>query len=285
MRTSVIVTTLGGPHLGEQLQALSIQTRPADEVIVVNNGEPGAVTHVVDAWAPRLPRLRLVEDRAMGSCGYARNAGAAHAEEPALLFLDDDDVADRRYVEFMSRALDDAPMVAARIELDRLNPPELAARWRGTQDEGAMTFHGYLPWAIGGAFGIHRSMFERLGGYDTTIQVSEDTDICWRAQLAGAPAPAFEPRAVLSYRLRDTPRTAFRQARSWGRSEVDLYRRYRDRGYPRPPNQLRALLRWGRPIVVLARRPNRLGAVVAARLLGERVGRLQGSVKQRRLFL
>ena len=285
MRCSLIVTTVGGPFLAEQLQAIAGQTRPAEQVVLVNNGAPGVVDRVVAEHRDRLPGLLLVEDRTVSSCGYARNVGAAASVEPGLLFVDDDDVVSAGYVNAMSRALDDAEMVAARVDLDRLNPPELLESWRGTQETGPMTYHDFLPWVIGGAFGIRRDAFERIQGYDVNLRVCEDTDLCWRVQLAGGPPPVFQAEAPLSYRIRRTPRAAFRQGRSWGRWEVALYQRYQDKGYPERPGQVRVLGRWLRPIISVARRPGRVGLTLAARQLGDRVGRLEGSLRQRRLFL
>jgi GT2 family glycosyltransferase len=117
------------------------------------------------------------------------------------------------------------------------------------------------------------------------MRVGEDTDLCWRAQLDGSARIAFVPEAVLSYRLRNTPRAAFRQARLWASWEPALYKRYRDRGLQTPRTRLRTLLRWGRPLLVFARARGVEDRVVAARLLGARIGRAEGSVQHRHLML
>ena len=285
MEVTAVVTTVGGPWLADQLAALAVQTRAPAQLVVVNNGAAGAVDRVVEEWRPRLPSLELVEDRTMAVCGHARNVGAAAARCPGLLFLDDDDVVDAGYVEAMSEALDRWEMVAARIDLERLNAPGLADRWGVMQADGPMTYHDFLPWVIGGAFGVRRDVFERLGGFDTSMRVGEDTDLCWRAQLAADARIGFVPEATISYRLRDAPGPAFRQARLWASWEVELYRRYRSRGLQTRSKPLRALLRWGRPLLVLARARRPEDLVVAARLLGARVGRVEGSVQHRHLQL
>jgi len=285
VETTVVVTTVGGPWLTEQLEALTRQTHPPEQIVLVNNGRAGVVDAVLDRWRHHLPQLEFVEDRSVAVCGYARNTGAARARYPGLLFLDDDDVAHHGYVEAMGRALQDADLVAARIDLARLNRGTLVQRWGDMQATGAMAHHGFLPWVIGGACGVRREVFDKVGGFDTGFLVAEDTDFCWRAQLDAAAQLAFVPDAVLSYRLRTDLRPAFRQARLWAEWDAALHRRFRSQGLPPPGRQLRAVLRWGRPLLVAARARSRDDLVVAARLLGACVGRLQGSVRFRQLAL
>jgi GT2 family glycosyltransferase len=282
---TAIVTTVGGPWLGDQLAALALQTQPPAQLVVVNNGAPGAVDAVVDAWRDELPQLELVEERSMAVCGHARNVGAAAARQPGILFLDDDDVVDPGYVAAMGAALDRGDLAAASIDLGRLNTEGLAARWGDMQSAGPMTYHDFLPWVIGGAMGVRREVFEKVDGFDTTMLVGEDTDFCWRAQLDAGAQIVFAPDARISYRLRSEPRPAFRQARMWASWEVELHRRYHSRGLPTPGNQLRAVLRWARPLQLLLRARRREDLVVVARLLGGRVGRLEGSVRHRHLDL
>ena len=285
MDVTAIVTTVGGPWLGDQLAALAAQTRRPEQLVVVNNGPAGAVDRVVDEWRPKLPGLELVEDRSLAVCGHARNVGAAHATQAGLLFLDDDDVMEPGYVAAMGEALDRAELAAARIDVEQLNPPGLADRWGVMQADGPMTYHDFLPWVIGGAMGVRRETFERIRGFDTSMRVGEDTDLCWRAELETGARIAFAPEAQISYRLRTSPKAAFRQARLWASWEVELYRRYRGRGLQPPGHQVRALLRWGRPLLLLLRARRTEDVVVAARSFGACVGRLEGSIRHRHLHL
>lgn len=273
MSTTVVLTTVGGPWLAHQLAALAVQTVRPDQVVLVNNGPRGAVDAVLAAAA--LPGIELVEDDTVKGVSHARNAGAARARHEHLLFLDDDDVAGPTYVAAMDRALREHALVAARIDLDRLNRPALIARWGSMQVDGPMTYHGFLPWAVGGTTGVRRELFERVGGFDTGFAVVEDTDFCWRAQLDGGADVGFAVDAELSYRLRSRVAPAFRQARNWARWERALHGRFGDRGLPAPDPALRRLRRWARPVQVAltARRHDDL--VVAARLLGSCLGRAQ----------
>lgn len=285
MDVTVIVPTVGGPWLSDQLAALAAQTRPPAQLIVVNNGAPGAVDDVIGRWTTTMPQLELVEDRTMSMPGFARNVGAQHAKEPGLLFVDDDDVVDPGYVAAMSSALDHSELVAARVDIDTLNSPALTHRWGAMQTDGPMAHHEFLPWSISAALGVRRDTFVEIGGFDLSLPICEDTDFSWRAQLDAGAQVAFVPDALLSYRLRTGLRAAFRQARIWASWEVELHRRYRSRGLPAPRSTLRALLRWARPIALLAGARSSEDVVVAVRHLGACIGRLEGSVRRRHLYL
>ncbi len=282
---TVVVVTVGGPWLPEQLAALADQTRSPEQLVLVNNGRPGAVDDVVREWGTRLPGLELVEDRQLTQPGHARNVGAAHARHEGLLFLDDDDVVGPRYVAAMSEALEDAELAAARVDLERLNPPALVRGWGEMQSRGVMTYHDFLPWSISAALAARTTTFRELGGFDTSLEICEDTDFCWRAQRETGARMVFVPDAQVSYRLRSSPLTAFRQARRWASWEAELHKRYAPHGLRPETGQLRALLRWGRPLLLAARARSSADLVGAARSLGGCVGRLEGSFRHRHLHL
>lgn len=285
MDVTVVMPTVGGPWLPEQLAALAAQTRLPAQIVVVNNGPAGAVDDVLGRWLGALPQLELIEDRTHAMPGYARNIGAERAREEGLLFVDDDDVIDSGYVDAMTAALDASEMVAGRVEIDRLNPARLTHRWGPMQADGPMIHHDFLPWSISAALGVRRELFEKIGGFDVTLPICEDTDFSWRAQLDAGAHLAFAPEAEVSYRLRTAIRPAYRQARAWAYWEVELHRRYRARGLRPALHPLRAVLRWGRPFLLLAQARRREDVVVAARHLGGCVGRLQGSLRHRHLYL
>lgn len=286
MRTTVIISTVGREQLDEQLAALAAQTHPLDQLILVNNGAPGAVTPAFRRWRDALPTMELVEDRAVANPSYARNVGASRAAHPGLVFLDDDDVVDPGYVCAIGAALDTADLVGARIELHRLNRPGLIAHWGDMQGDGLMTYHDFLAWVSGCALAVRRDVFLRVGGFDESLDLVEDTDLSWRIQLNGPARIAFAPDAVLHYRLRDSPTAAYRQARQWARGEGILPERFVAHGMPQAGHSAGALWRstkrWARPIQQAVSARSRDDLVVAARSLGGCVGRLDRRLRRQR---
>jgi glycosyltransferase involved in cell wall biosynthesis len=277
MDVTVVLTTVGGPWLTGQLDALSRQTRPAEQIVLVNNGPRHAVDAVAAIWKPFLPQLEILDDDRTASCAFARNVGAAHARHRGLLFLDDDDEVAPGYVAAMSAALDRADLVAARVDLTVLNAPRLLRHWGAMQSAEPMRHHGFLPWVVGGALGVRRVLFDRLQGFDTAWAVAEDTDLSWRAQLHESAVIEFAPDAVVCYRLRGRAIAAFRQARTWARWEHVLRLAYEEFGLAPLPRATTSWRRWGRPFLVAATARSSDDFVVAARLLGACWGRADGS--------
>jgi glycosyltransferase involved in cell wall biosynthesis len=73
----VIPIRNGAPLLRYQLEALASQDFDGEwETIVADNGSTDNLPEVIDEFAGRVPRLRLVDARALKGVSYARNAGA-----------------------------------------------------------------------------------------------------------------------------------------------------------------------------------------------------------------
>ena len=131
----------------------------------------------------------------------------------------------------MGAALERHPIVACRIDFDRLNPGWIR-RTRGELQHAGLERLAFLPGLVhagGGTMGLQRRLVEEIGGFDEGFAYLEDTEFGLRAQLAGHRI-AFVPEAVMHVRARDELAPIFRQSYSWGRYEMKLVSRYRDRG-------------------------------------------------------
>lgn len=73
-------------YLGEAIDSVLAQTRPADEILVVDDGSPGDTAAVVG----RYPGVRIVR-QANAGIAEARNTGLREARSQYLIFLDADD--------------------------------------------------------------------------------------------------------------------------------------------------------------------------------------------------
>lgn len=93
-RVSVVMATFNGlAHLGPQLASLEAQTRPPDEVIIVDDAsDDGTYDHLVAFGATS--RLGVRVHRQPHRVGYVRNFAdaLAHATGDLLLFCDQDDI-------------------------------------------------------------------------------------------------------------------------------------------------------------------------------------------------
>jgi len=268
--------------LGAQLAALAAQRWEGEwEVIVADNGSTDGSRALAESFRPRLPRLQVIAAGGRGGPGHARNRGAAAARGEALLFCDADDEVAPEWLAALGRALARHDFVASRYEFAKLNPAWVTRARPESQGAGLnpYTYPPFLPHAGGGGLGVKAALHRAVGGFDETMPVLEDTDYCWRLQLAGTPL-VFVPEAVVHVRSRGDLRGMFRQNLVFGAGNVAIYKKYRPLGMPRlGPGP--GLLRWLKLLLTAPRLATPAGRAAWLAQLGWRLGRLRGCLKHR----
>jgi glycosyltransferase involved in cell wall biosynthesis len=279
LKLSVVIPCLNAAGtIAQQLDALAGQSWPGGwEVIVADNGSTDRSREIVESYRGRLPGLKLVDASDKRGQAHARNLGAAAATGDAFLFCDADDVVASGWLEGMGRALAVHDFVACRYDNEKLNPVWVQRTHLNPQKDGltAYDYPPFLPHAGGGGLGVRRSVHEAVGGFDESMPALEDTDYCWRIQLAGH-SFHFAPEAVVYIRHRHDPRSIYRQGVSYGLHNVLIYKKYRSRGMPRL-GWLPGALRWAKLILKTPLMlPTREGRSRWLWQLGWRVGRVKG---------
>jgi glycosyltransferase involved in cell wall biosynthesis len=282
-RLSVVVPCRdAAATLGGQLAALADQRWDGDwEVIVADNGSTDVTRRIAESFRGRLPRLRVIDASARTGPAHARNRGADEAAGEALLFCDADDEVAPGWLAAMAEALETHDFVASRYEFAKLNPPPVAGARPESQSAGLnpYTYPPFLPHAGGGGLGVKAVLHRAIGGFDEAMPVLEDTDYCWRLQLAGTPL-VFVPDAVVHVRSRRDLAGIFRQNLAFGEGNVAIYTKYRSRGMPRlGPGP--GLLRWAKLFVTAPRLATAAGRAAWLSQLGWRLGRLRGCLRYR----
>ncbi len=270
--------------LALQLDALAAQaTSFAWELIMVDDGSSDGTPDLTRRYAGRIANLTVIDSAGLRPQAEGMNIGAAKAAGRYLVFLDGDDEIAPGYLEAMKAALDDNPVVGARIDDEALNPPFTRVRVKPMQRHGLTVMHDFLPVTVGAAMGIHKDVFDKLDGWDVDATPLVDIDLSWRLQLAGIPI-AFCADAVLRYRYRTGLRATFRQKRNYAIGDVAVMKRFTPLGAPRrrPATTLRG---WWNVMRSGARVRDRRSAMLFMDHLGSAVGRLQGSIRHRYLFL
>ncbi|MBN1203338.1 MAG: glycosyltransferase [Myxococcaceae bacterium] len=116
-RISVVIPCYNdGKYLPETLQSVAAQTRPPDEILVVNDGSTDPATL---ALLDTLPKHIRVHHQHNQGLGFARNNGIRETTGDLILALDSDDLLDPTTLEKMEAALDanpDASWVYSHIE-------------------------------------------------------------------------------------------------------------------------------------------------------------------------
>jgi glycosyltransferase involved in cell wall biosynthesis len=223
----VIAAYNAADTLGTQLEALVGQAPGLGwEVVAADNRSTDATAAVAESFADRLD-LRVEPAPAKANAAYARNVAVATCEAKWIAFVDADDMVAPGWVESMARGLREHQFVAGRLDTQTLNTPAVVRSRPVPQSTGLQWWSAGppLPHAGGGNLGIHRSVFEAVGGFDEDLGGLQDVDFCWRVQLAGVPLH-FLPEATLHVRLRSSLRAMWRQGRNYGAAQAEIERRY-----------------------------------------------------------
>ncbi len=277
VKVSVVIPCYNaGRTLKRQLEALRRQTVSPWEVIVVDNGSDDDSVYVARCFAATLPRFRLIDASKKRGASHARNAGAREAEGDVLAFCDADDVVDAGWIAGIQDALCRHDFVASRFDMTKLNP---TSNYVHPQAHGLLRERSFdfLPRAGSSGLAIRKHIHDSVGGFDENILYHEDTDYCWKVQLAGTEL-GWAPDALLHVQLCDAPGDRFHQARLWAMSQVVVYKKYRRLGMAKISNR-DALREWVALVLLMAQvATGRASANNLAWRLGTRLGRLQGSI-------
>jgi GT2 family glycosyltransferase len=202
---AVIIATCDRPALlADALRSVSAQQPAPGEVRIADEGSAPVVESLP---ASSLLELTIVRPEARRPAAAARNHAARGARANALTFLDDDDRWLPGHLAALAWALadptveiayTDVAVVRERIEPDgartELERRVIARDW----DPEMMRTNDYLPPSV---WGVRRSLFERLGGFDESFRYSEDWDFLLRA--AHAAIPRRVPGVTAEVRMRD----------------------------------------------------------------------------------
>lgn len=194
MRIAVVIPCLNAAsYLAQTIGSVLDQTRPADEIILVDDGSTDGSLDLAQRLAARLPgRMQVVQGRA-GSATRARNLGAELAAGDALMFLDADDVLGPDALEGLDEALTRRAGGVALCPWFRLSlrdgrwitgPPTCVPR-RPDQDalDAWLTGWYHPPCSVLWS----REAFERAGRWDEQTLVNQDGDLMMRALVHGVP--------------------------------------------------------------------------------------------------
>lgn len=197
MQISVVILTRNRlPLLRQCLEALEKQSRPADEIVVVNNGS-------WDMSLPEIEGLRVISGPESGAYGASRNRGVEAASGDWVAFTDDDCLPAPDWLERIEKIADGpTDTVGGLVEpVDGLKWP----RW----------WHPEMGWCIGVSVPGHWT--EQAGSvyYGQTANWASRRDILLREPFQETATAFSEGQRVYEA----------------GREDAELWRRLRIRGY------------------------------------------------------
>lgn len=230
MKLSLIIPVYNdAATIGEQLDALAVQAWPDRcEVIIADNGSSDGSIQIAKSYEGRLPNLRLIDASGRRGAAHARNKGAAAAMGETIAFIDSDDVVSVGWVAAIAEAAKKYDFMASRFDYQKLRQKPEQEYGGGTQVSGIqhMWWPPFYPHSGACGIAIKKRLHEMVGGFDEDLLRLQDTDYCIRLYKQGTRLK-FVPEASIHIRNRASYKGVFRQAKSWGRYNVLLYKRYR----------------------------------------------------------
>jgi GT2 family glycosyltransferase len=193
----VIVTWNGRQYLDPCLAAVSAQEGVTTETIVVDNASTDGT---VEYLRERYPWVRLVALTQNRGFAGGNNAGVREASGRFIALLNNDTVADRRWLLALRGGLDeDARFALAASRIVYMHDSTVIdsagdglLRWGGAfkRHHGAPAAAAAESREVFGVCGaaclMPKAVFEELGGFDEDFFAShEDVDLSYRARLLG----------------------------------------------------------------------------------------------------
>lgn len=190
--TSVIIPAYqAASFIDTALRSAFGQSRPPDEVLVVNDGSPDTreLLARLEPWR-RERGLRYLE-RANAGPSAARNAALAVATAPLVAFLDADDWWDPSYLARQIEVLERDGLDLVYCDARLFGDGPLAGRryMEGAPSSGAATLEAVLTLRCNiptSCVVARRSRVLDAGGFDTALTHSEDFDLWLRMARQGA---------------------------------------------------------------------------------------------------
>lgn len=178
--------------LAETLASVNAQTRPPDEISIVDDGSTDATAEIARAGSD----VRVLR-QANGGVANAMNAGVQASRCSLVAFLDADDLWTPSSLAIHEQHMQDRPELDASVgwfvefACPSLDPAE-ADRFRPRPAQ---------PGWLSGATVLRRQVFERVGTFNPTLRIGAWIDWVDRARYAGVSFGIVD-EVVLRRRLR-----------------------------------------------------------------------------------
>ncbi len=199
---SVIIPTYNyGRFLSEAVDSALVQSYPALEIIVVDDGSTDDTPRIVSAYGDRICTIRQDNQ----GVGAARNAGMAAARGEYIAFLDSDDIWKPEKLEREIALFEADPglgLVHCGAESFDNAGKTLSILMSGMEGWVApelLRLDREVITAPGSATLVPKRVADEIGGFDPRLQPSEDWDFCYR--IAVRYRVGFVPEVLVRYRL------------------------------------------------------------------------------------
>ena len=198
MKTSIVIPNWKGRRLLEKNLPAVLATQP-DEVIVVDDASPDDSNQFLEK---NYPQVKLVKHRKNQGFAAACNSGVKAAQGEIVALLNLDVIPEKDALEKILPNFKDEKVFAVSFHEPQWSWAKIL--WQNGLIEhqpGQKTKKTHLSaWASGGSSAFRKSIWQKLGGFDSLYHPFywEDIDLSYRAWKRGHRV-LWEPRAVVQH--------------------------------------------------------------------------------------
>ncbi len=231
--TSIIIPVRNRPdEISECLTSLLKLDYPPEkrEIIVVDDASDDRTPEVVSGFD-----VKLIRNSTRKQASYCRNLAASEAKGEILALTDSDCAVHPLWLKELLPAFSDETngAVGGKVDswfentaLDRYEKVSSSLykgrRSKSSREEGGFF---YLPTCN---LLVKKEIFLSLGGFDETMSVGEDVDLCWRLRDKGFETE-YRPAGAVFHRHRNEMKAFFTRRFQYGTSEPFLNKKHSDR--------------------------------------------------------
>jgi len=234
--SAVVPVFNGERYIAESLRGILSQTRPPNEVVVVDDGSTDATQ---EELLPFRNEIRVIRQRNQGHVG-AMNRLFSEARGDFVAKCDADDIWEADKLERQLEAVRTHPEVDIVVTGSRffgmVEGPRVSFPEAGVLEPRKLARRLYRRnFVCASSPLVRRELYERLGPFDGTL-ACEDYDFWLRAFAAGA-VFFYDPRLLVRYRVH--PQQVSQNELRMREGVYTVHRRYA--GVVRGPHQVRAV--------------------------------------------
>jgi glycosyltransferase involved in cell wall biosynthesis len=201
IKISIITAVFNSqPTVCQAIDSVLSQTHPLVESVVIDGASNDGTLDALESYRSRLGVFISEKDNGIYD---ALNKGINHSSGDVIGFMHADDVFDSHDVlQKVATAFEDPKVDAVYGDLVYVNYSDIqkvVRYWKSGEYNNKSFSKGWMP--PHPAFYARRSVYERLGLFDTSYRISADYDITLRFLATGNISATYIPKVFVRMRL------------------------------------------------------------------------------------
>ena len=262
------------------------------EVIIVDNNSKDATLKIINKY----PVTSLMENRIQSS--YAtRNTGLKKATGKIIAFTDSDCIAHKDWVMKSVECFQDETIGCVAGKIEGYSPSNYIEEYlvrSGALIQGSTRF---LPYAQTANAVYRREVFDKIGCFEENWISGGDADLTWRMLLHSGYRIQHCDEALIYHVHRSTLKGFFKQRMTWGYGEVLMHKKYKAHYEKQEGELIRDYRNFVRLVIgkIPAMLHNKFISKDELRyqdkkltmiaMVGQRIGRIKGSILEREFYI